>query len=221
MNHYKQDHPLYNVQGHANLFVKDADNVMFNQFTAYILSEFPKMQNMKSFAVHEQTDIDEFVRESRILPDGTEVYRFSKELIAYLETIVAFSPYYRVNDPRMVGPLDQYFADAVAAYAEVSYKTFHKKLAREMKTWYERFPAVPPEPQTDDEGLPLASAALPAEGTQVRPAQRCFNMEDEDDEGETPQEETAALHQTDPASGAASPAPAAAESAATTGTKKA
>ena len=59
MNHYKQDHPLYNVQGHANLSVKDADNVMFNQFTAYILSEFPKMQNMKSFAVHEQTDIDE------------------------------------------------------------------------------------------------------------------------------------------------------------------
>ena len=92
MNHYKQDHPLYNVQGHANLFVKDADNVMFNQFTAYILSEFPKMQNMKSFAVHEQTDIDEFFRESRILPYGTDVYRFFKELMAYLRLLSLSRP---------------------------------------------------------------------------------------------------------------------------------
>ncbi len=145
----------------------------------YILSEIPKMQNMKSFAVHEHTDIDEFVREFKLLPDGSNVYRFSKVLFSYLETLVAFSPYYRVNDPRMVGPLDQYYSDTLAAYGEVSYKTFHNKLARKMKAWYERFPPVPPEPVTDDEGVPLGHvlgdpAARAAGGSQVRQAERCF-----------------------------------------------
>ncbi len=87
----------------------------------YILSELPKMQNMKSFAVNEHTNIDEFVREIKTLPDGSKIYRFFKELLAYTKTLVAFSPYNRVNDQRMVGPLDQYYADALAAYGEVNY----------------------------------------------------------------------------------------------------
>ena len=82
---------------------------MFNQFRMYILSEIPKMQNMKSFAVHEHTDIDEFVSKFKLLPDGSTVYRFFKDLFSYLETLVAFSLYYRVNDQHMVGPLDQYY----------------------------------------------------------------------------------------------------------------
>ncbi len=104
MFHYKKDHPNlnYNVQSHCNLFVKDPDNLMFNQFGMYILSELPKVQNMKSFAVHEHTNIDEFVSEIKTLPDGSKIYRFSKELLAYVETLVAFSPYYRVNDQHMV-----------------------------------------------------------------------------------------------------------------------
>ena len=129
MFHYKKDHPRYNVGGHCNLYVKDPDNQMFNQFGMYILSELPKIQNMKSFAVHEHTNIDEFVRKIKTLPDGSKIYRFFKELLAYVETLVAFSPYYRVKYPHMVGPLDQYYADALAAYREVSYRTIHNKLA--------------------------------------------------------------------------------------------
>ena len=119
MFHYKKDHPRYNVKDHSKLFVKDPDNVLFNQFGMYILSEIPKMQNMKSFAVNEPTNIDEFVREVRLLPDGTCVNRFSKELFSYLETLVAFSPYYKINDPLMVGPFDQYYSDTLEAYGEV------------------------------------------------------------------------------------------------------
>ncbi len=70
---------------------------------------------MKSFAVHEHTDIDEFVREFKLLPDGSTIYLFFKELFSYLETLVAFSPYYRVNYQRMVGSLDQYYSDTLAA----------------------------------------------------------------------------------------------------------
>ncbi len=74
------------------MFVKDPDNVMFNQFGMYILSEIPKMQNIKSFAVHEHTDIDEFVLEVKRLPNGSSVNRFSKELFSYLETLLHSRP---------------------------------------------------------------------------------------------------------------------------------
>ena len=43
MFHYKKEHPSYNVKDHSKLFVKDPDNVIFNQFGMYILSEIPKM----------------------------------------------------------------------------------------------------------------------------------------------------------------------------------
>ncbi len=45
-----------------------------------------------------------------------------------------------------------------------------------MKTWYDQFPTVPPDPQTNDEGQPLGSepAAIPAEGSQVRLASVVF-----------------------------------------------
>ncbi len=89
----------------------------------YILSELPKMQNMKSFAVHEHTDIDEFVRELKLLPDGSRICCFFKELIAYTETLVAFSPYYRINDPRMVAPLDQYYAQLMVKSVTISFTT--------------------------------------------------------------------------------------------------
>ncbi len=104
-----------------------------------------------------------------------------------METLVAFSPYYRVNDPHMVGHLDQYYLDTLTAYGEVSYKTFHNEFARKMKAWYEQFPPVPPEPVTDDEGEPLGlvlgsePAAHAAGGSQVRQAVQCFNTEDDDD----------------------------------------
>jgi hypothetical protein len=219
MFHYKKEHPSYNVKDHSKLFVKDPDNVMFNQFGMYILSEIPKMQNMKSFAVHEHTNIDEFVREVQLLPDGTSVNRFSKELFSYLETLVAFSPYYKINDPLMVGPFDQYYMDTLADYGEVSYKTFHKKLAREMKAWYEKFPPVPPELETDDEEVTLGqglggdSAARAADGSSVRKAVRSFNAdEDEDDDTHSVQD---AQQSTELSSGVPTSKPAAPESAGT------
>ncbi len=91
-----------------------------------------------------------------------------------------------------------------------------------MKTWYEKFSAVPPEPQTHDEGQPMDPAALPSGGFQVRPVQRCFNLED-DDEADTPTDsEEPALHLTDSASEAASLAPASQSAATpTTGTNNA
>ena len=88
-----------------------------------------------------------------------------------------------------------------------------------MKAWYERFPPVPPEPVTDDEGEPLGQvlggypAARAAGGSQVRQAERCFNTEDDDDV--VTHSEQPAQQSTDSPSGVTSLKSAALESAGT------
>ncbi len=60
-----------------------------------------------------ETDIDEFVRHAMLLHDGTRVYSFSKEMLAFLQTLVAFCPYYVDNDQNTAGPIDSYYAKAL------------------------------------------------------------------------------------------------------------
>ena len=68
------------------------------------------------------------------------VHRFSKELLAFLETLVAFSPYYRANDPRAAGAMDNYYTDTLKDYGNISYDTPHNCLIDELTDWYQRFP---------------------------------------------------------------------------------
>jgi hypothetical protein len=42
-------------------------------------------------------------------PSVPETYLFSKELVAYLETLIAFSSYYRADDSRMAGKMDKLY----------------------------------------------------------------------------------------------------------------
>ncbi len=59
----------------------------------YVLSRLYTFQNLReAFLVKADTDIAEYVRHSTELLDGNRVYRFSRELLACLETMVAFSP---------------------------------------------------------------------------------------------------------------------------------
>jgi hypothetical protein len=96
------------VISHKYVFHKCSDNVMINDFGLYLLSELPKMQNMRSFAVGLDTDIDEFVCNKMQLHDGTVIYCFYQELLTCLETLVAFSPYNKANDLRAAGPMGAY-----------------------------------------------------------------------------------------------------------------
>jgi hypothetical protein len=50
--------------------------------------------------------------------DGTIVHSFSKELLAYLETLMAFCPYYRADDPRVIvtAHINKYFCSALEKY---------------------------------------------------------------------------------------------------------
>ncbi len=73
------------------LYRDHKDNPLINDFGMYVLSRLYTFQNMReAFLVKADTDIAEYVRHSTELLDGTRVYRFSRELLACLETMVAF-----------------------------------------------------------------------------------------------------------------------------------
>jgi hypothetical protein len=94
---------------------------------------------MQSLRTPTVTDIDNYVCECTILVDGTKIYSFSKELLAYIEMCVAYSPHYRQDNPRTAGAMDTYFRDAHQIYADVTYKHLHDYLARLFHAWYTKF----------------------------------------------------------------------------------
>ena len=70
-------------------------------------------------------------------PSVPETYLFSKELVAYLETLIAFSCYYRADDSRIIptsmsGKMEQFYTEALASYKEFKYPDFHKFITRKM-----------------------------------------------------------------------------------------
>jgi hypothetical protein len=121
------------------LFQDDDDNPLLNRLGIYILDKLCMFQNMLDYAVTADTNIDHYVRECTLIVDGTKIYRFSKELLAYIEMCVASCPYYRQDDPRTAGAMDTYFREALQAYAYVTYKDLHDYLARRFHVWYAKF----------------------------------------------------------------------------------
>ena len=130
--HYNKDSATYGVgREGVPLYQDEDDNLLINELGIYILDNLCTYQNMQDFyKVTAETDIDVHVSYFTLLVDGTKIYRFSKELLAYIETCVAFCPYYRQDDPRTAGAMDTYFRDALQNYADVPYKELHDYLAR-------------------------------------------------------------------------------------------
>ncbi len=111
MFHYNKDSTTYGVaRDVVPLFQDEDDNHLINELCIYILDKLSMFQ-----------------------------YRFSKELLAYIEMSVAFSPYYRQDDPRTAGAMDTYFRDAHQKYADVTYTDIHDYLARQFHAWYAKF----------------------------------------------------------------------------------
>jgi hypothetical protein len=108
------------------------------------------------------TDIDHYVCECTLLVDGTKIYRFSKELLAYIEMCVAFSPCYRQDDPRTAGAMDTFFRDALQNYADITYKDLHDYLARRFHAWYTKF--KPSSPAVVSVGDPEVGTVVQVEG---------------------------------------------------------
>jgi hypothetical protein len=155
MFHYDCASRVYGIN-HADghLFRKISENPLIKEFGAYILSKLHTFQNMKCFQVHEDTD---YVRNRTTLHDGAVVHRFSKELLAFIKTLVAFSPHYRGNDPRASGAMDTYFTDTLSDYGNISYEALHTGLIDELTDWYQRFP---PAKVVDSDEEPAGGAQV-------------------------------------------------------------
>ncbi len=117
------------------------ENTLLNDVFFYIVYNLSSFQNMHEYQVTKDTNIFEFVHTSSpAIPETviSETYRFSKQLVAYLETLVAFSPYYVAGDPRTQGRIDNFYVQALARYKDFTYKEFHKYIARKMESFYKR-----------------------------------------------------------------------------------
>jgi hypothetical protein len=75
--------------------------------------------------------LQQYVSHSTRLEDGTTIYCFSKELLAYLETLMAFSQYYRAEDPRLgfAGDIDEHYKSALEDYQDITYDVLYVYLS--------------------------------------------------------------------------------------------
>jgi hypothetical protein len=190
--HFNKDSKTYNLKSDGlPMYAASDDDPLINDVGIYILDKLGTFQNMSAvYKVTAETDLHDYVGSSTILVDNTRIYRFSKELLAYLEMCVAFCPYYRQDDPRTAGAMNTYYRDALQAYAAVPYKDLHAYLERRMGAWYFKFkPAssevvevedaelgdVVPVPGVDGEGQPFKKGryslnyVAPAEATPPTP----------------------------------------------------
>ena len=98
---------------------------------------------MHSYRVTQHMDIHEFVHTgfSPLAgpPPVPHTYLVSKELVAYLETLIAFTPYYRADDSRMSGKMEHFYLNALSRYKQYPYEEFHKYITKKLTSFYSRF----------------------------------------------------------------------------------
>ena len=226
--HFRKDLAYSVVNEGLQLYHDVPENTLLNDVFFYVMYHLSSFQNMHEYQVTKDTEIFEFVHTSSPAIPTTiigETFRFSKQMVAYVETLVAFSPYYVAGDPRTQGRVDNFYHQALERYKDFPYKEFHKYIARKMAAFYKRhgFPAtkaskVMQEPDESQE--PNLGDVVPVEGGGA--LSQSYTMSDgssDDDEEEGAAGGAAAAPAEAPAAGGAEPAPAdaaapAAESAA-------
>jgi hypothetical protein len=102
------------------LYEDGKNNTLLNDVFFYVLHHLPRLQNMHEYSVDAGQDIEAFVKRKYPQLEGPPsvppVFFFSKNLLAYLETLVAFCPYYRADDARMAGKMEAFYQEAVNRY---------------------------------------------------------------------------------------------------------
>jgi hypothetical protein len=160
MFHYKKGAAYNTSADSAVLYQEVPSNTLLNDVFCYFVHNLPKFQNMHPYRITPGTDIAEHVGTTYPALPGPpavpETYLFSKELVAYLETLIAFSCYYRADDGRMAGKMEQFYLEALTRYKGFKYPDFHAYIARKMTAWYKQFPfhikGVEVEDEAEGEG---------------------------------------------------------------------
>ena len=111
-----------------------------------------------------------------------------------METLIAFSCYYRADNSRMAGKMEQFYTVALARYKTFKYPDFHVYIARKMTAWYKQFPWDTKADEEEDEAEgaePEVGAAVEAPPVLADGATGAFAMspEPDDDDGGGGEEE--------------------------------
>ena len=135
---------------------------IFNWIMIYILDSLDKFQNLQSMFVKSSESIHDKIHEEYpgIRTEGRvtipTVPVFSKQILAYFETLGAVSPYMRLDDPRIASQYDTIYAANLSRYEKFVNKELHGKIAGMLAKWVEMFPhkdeKVLTVPDDDDEG---------------------------------------------------------------------
>jgi hypothetical protein len=109
---------------------------------------------------------------------------FSRNLLAYLETLVAFSPYYRADDGRMAGKMEAFHLQAVERYKSFMDHQLHQYITRKLTAWCKLYhpkqPSVESAEDKDIDGAEGYIVNVPA-GEAVH-SQRFTTSGDEEEE---------------------------------------
>ncbi len=77
-----------------------------------------------------------------------------------METLIVFSVYYRADDPRMSGKMDQFNTKALASYKDYPYSEFHKYIVMKMENRYRLSPFPHNDNAAEDDSVSCEEAPL-------------------------------------------------------------
>ena len=98
-----------------------------------------------------------------------------------METLIAFSCYYRADDSRMAGKMEQFYLQALTRYKGFKYPDFHAYIARKMTAWYKQFPFnVKSVEEVEDEADAEEGAVVVAPAVFAGGAPGAYAMSDEE-----------------------------------------
>jgi len=150
---------VLNCPANKPYFAEHKGNVILNPFMIYLLDEMGTWQNLRILRFNALEPIQDKVKDwypgSRTEGRAyvTPTPPFSRELFAYIDTLCAMAPYYKLDDDRVNGVFDKVYDDnlKLKIYGTFNYADLHRKLIDKMKHWLEEFPhpdemdMLPPE----------------------------------------------------------------------------
>ena len=136
------------------LYEDGKNNTLLNDVFFYVLHHLPRLQNMHEYSVAADANLEAFVQRKYPQLEGPPsvppVFFFSKNLLAYLETLVAFCPYYRADDARMAGKMEAFYQEAVNRYKAYTDDKLHGYITGKLTKWCNLYRPKPPSTESAD-----------------------------------------------------------------------
>ena len=138
--------PLNGVGADKPLYVEKNNQCLLNEFGIYMLDELCNFQNMGTYQMPDPDKLDKFM-ETRYPGIGTEdnmkvdpVCLISKELLAYIDTLLFVACFYKASDPRVISKIQEQYETNLKRYADVTVDNLHQYIKKKMTAWLTRFP---------------------------------------------------------------------------------